>query len=89
LVRRVIAASSFVGSYKNPDENIGFDLHAVTDKGVARDFHVAADDGVLLNLHKSPDLRVVSNGASVQVDKGKYPHVAESRPNFTSGAIRQ
>jgi len=51
------------------DEDIVFNGDSLADEGMARYFAVPADRGVFLHLHEGADLRVVSDGASVKVDK--------------------
>jgi hypothetical protein len=42
-----------------------FDVHTLTDKGVARNLAASANPGIPLNLNERPDLRFVSDVATI------------------------
>ncbi len=55
--------------YVVTNENIILNDNSFTDKCVARNFAICSYLGELLYFHKSTYLRVVSDEASIQIDK--------------------
>ena len=51
------------------DEDVVFDLDAFADEGVARDLAIRAHTGIFLNLDEGPDLGVVPDRATVEIDE--------------------
>src|SRR5688572_18680267 len=56
------------------NEHLVFDRDAFTNESMTAHFAAAADPGPLLHFHERPDLRLVTNLATVKICERKDPH---------------
>ena len=57
------------------NKDLVFDRDPFTNEGVARYFAPPADLGILLNLDKCPNLRLITDLATIEVDEWRELHV--------------